>query len=825
MGRLQVVANFFGINCQQHLVFMDQLKGGMMEKLTFQELAELINFSKITEINPDPIKTDKGKWAIYFGTNNVPPFKYSFYILYLYADATIDSIEKAVYELDHPDKTHIVYANSLAKKFAGKDIKGFIKKSVVGISNTKEYLMLFIKDKLDKYLHEFSRIPSFYIEPSFDTPSGAARKIPNPLLSFLTTDTDSGSLAVLVAEPGQGKTYNTEYIAAKLCARGVIPIYIKSEQWVDLSVSDLSSLWKTIVHSFKYYDSKIDWVDGCEKEFVDATLKAGIFSIVFDGFDEYILWNKGNIDPVDAIASIANLAKISTTNIIVTTRTSFWNSVLKGSEYLKEDDSIYVYELKPFDRNQAMNYFSSRFEPGSKKCQYCLTIYDAARKQFHGEREGDFLGRGFVLNLIADLVDRADTFSDLSVISGAALPWIMRSLCEREEVRQKLPLNSNEQLAICRELAENIACKHEGTTETLRAIIKVCKETLSEKEISLLVDESANMGSLKDHPLIRRQKEEWNFVHEQIYFNLLAEQIIEYALSHSRGLVYLIENISEKGSLIDDICNSIVDQVFLSGSIEKSINKTKVIIEELAKLTCKDFAKEENCSKAKKMATSLALVALEYISDGDDKKERTRKFVSILPWEQLKDLNFDRQISRMNFSGYTFRNCRFSQSTFANCEFDEQTIFDSCTFVGGAINYCRNFGISKFMNLTADKAAERIIEACKVNDGSKAYTKENLRNDMTEFLYKFTEKGKSRVKTLHESNINTGVFGKSPYKSDIIKEFLKDIIEPHHISGSSDPAYHIRAEAISSFQHFLSNGVFTGSLARAHDALVSKLKL
>lgn len=796
-----------------------------MESLSFQEVANLINFSKKTTIDPNAILQEKSKWSLFNGINKIPPFEYVFYILYFHADATIDSIQRATEKLISPEKTHIVYAPSLDQKFSSKDFKSMISKnSVAGISTTKEYLLLFITDQIVSYCKRFSTFPKFYIDPGFTTPSGIKRKVPNPIINFLHLDTSSGDVAIIVAEPGQGKTYTTEYVASKLFQQGVIPIYIQSTQWADLTVFDLTSIWKTILHSFRYYGSQIDWIEGHEKEFLDVTLKAGIFKIVFDGFDEYILWNKGNIDPIDALKSIFTLSKQSGSNIIVTTRTSFWNSSLKESEFIANNEDVYYFEMIPFDRNQAINYFNYRFVDNTRKANSCLKIYDLVKNKTNANRAGDFTGRGFVLNLIADLVERTDKDPNFTMLGASPLQWIMLSLCQREEVRQRLPLNANEQLSVCREFAEIIACGEPPSSDNLQEIIRICKDTLPEKQVLSLVDESRKFGSLKDHPLIRRGAHEWHFVHEQIYFNLLSEQINEYALSGSQGLARFIGNLKEKGSFLDDICSTIIDQTFNSSQEEEAIPRLKRIIASFLTLRESGDVGSACNTKAKKMATTLALLGAEIIcAQGEEHKNRTIKFLSLLPSQELVSLHFTRTISRMNFSGHCFKNCNFDQVTFANCQFDKYTIFDSCTFHGGIVNYCKNFGLANFINIKADQAAERLIEVHGVNDGSKVYSLDNLREDISEFLIKFSDRGK--VKTLHETNFNTGLFGKSTKKEEIVRAFKKMVIESHHVSGSPDPAYHIRTEALSAFQHFLTNGVFTGLVAEAFEYLKGKLKL
>src|SRR5213078_3421210 len=100
---------------------------------------------------------------------------------------------------------------------------------------------------------------------------------PNPILSFLLdSDTDGGSssgkLGILLAEPGQGKTYMSHYLVSSISKmnKGLVPIMVDSSQWGTMSVEDQSSLAKTIAHSFRHFDATLGWVAGHEDVFLRA---------------------------------------------------------------------------------------------------------------------------------------------------------------------------------------------------------------------------------------------------------------------------------------------------------------------------------------------------------------------------------------------------------------------------------------------------------------------------------------------------------------------------------------------------------------------------
>jgi hypothetical protein len=278
-----------------------------------------------------------------------------------------------------------------------------MRKKAQGIWTTREYLVSFIKEEIQTYLKKLAdQAPHDYIDPHVETPSGFPRKIPNPLLSFLQdpeTEKGVGKLGILLAEPGQGKTYRSRYLVSRISEvdKGLVPLMVDSSQWHTMPIEDQRSLSKTIAHSFRHFGATIGWLEGHEDDFLRAILKADLFRIVFDGFDEYILRNMGMVQPLEVLETLADLAKATGTRIVITSRTSFWNTNLPEAEveaFIQRTGSL-VFTILPFDFQHATNYFRHRFQD-STKVDHALHIYSALRQQ-----NDDFVGRGFVLSLVA----------------------------------------------------------------------------------------------------------------------------------------------------------------------------------------------------------------------------------------------------------------------------------------------------------------------------------------------------------------------------------------------------------------------------------------
>ena len=234
----------------------------------------------------------------------------------------------------------------------------------------------------------------------------------------------------------------SRYLVSRLCQLDLVPILIDSSQWHSMTVEDLGSLWKTIVNSFRHFDSPIGWLDGHEDAFLRTTLKAQLFRIVFDGFDEYVLRNGGR--PLEVLDALVDLAESTGARILITSRSSFWRTSIPddaAKDVIKKTGTL-VYEILPFDHQHARNYFKERLKSDAKT-EAAVRLHAAVR-----EDNEDLAGRGFVLSLIADLVDRSDNRPSIERQHGRALLWLMQALCERETLRQQLPLTGDDQISL-----------------------------------------------------------------------------------------------------------------------------------------------------------------------------------------------------------------------------------------------------------------------------------------------------------------------------------------------------------------------------------------
>ena len=424
--------------------------------LTFPEIARLISSTNKTEIQPTPLHASAGAF-LYSGVDKNRRSHDPFQVLYLAPNCTkngIDDARRAAQRTQKP--TEVVYAPSLPKLNRQAYQELLQENWIVKSYNTREYLLSFIKSELENYQERLSEIePTHYIQPRVKTPSGVRRKLPDPLESILVRDDGDKSpgIGILLAEPGQGKTYTTQHLATRLLSRKIIPIYISSSQWSTIHVDDMKSINRILTHCFRYFDSPIGWMDGNEAEFIRVTLKAGIFAIIFDGFDEYALWNKGEVRALDVLTALHGLAISTGGRILLTSRTSFWES------NFSDPDSIAtkVFKLLPFDQQHAKNYFNGRLPRQSARGR-AVDIFNNLAKL-----DQEFSGRGFMLSLIADLATDSGTGGPSTQIDTPAttLNWILTSLCEREIKRRSLQMSATQQIEAFQLLAFDTIRGHE----------------------------------------------------------------------------------------------------------------------------------------------------------------------------------------------------------------------------------------------------------------------------------------------------------------------------------------------------------------------------
>jgi hypothetical protein len=798
-----------------------------MAQLGFQEIAQLINYSKSTEIELSPALRGRG-WSLYRGRHRIHASAFEFKVLYLYSDATQQDLLIAERHLDDEHSTHVVGPASLVGKHFGKHTRFINDRNLFerakGLWTTKEYLLSYVNDEIERYLTRLrGLVPKYYIDPRVETPSGFPRRIPNPVLSFLRgTRFDSGlsggALGILLAEPGQGKTYMSRHLVSQIAEsdKTVVPVLVDSSQWHSMSTDDLSLLAKTIAHSFRHFDATIGWLEGHEEEFLRTTLSEDIFRIVFDGFDEYILRNRGSVQTIEVLESLAALAKANQTRIVITSRTDFWNTNLPAEELQRfiEATGSLVFTILPFDLAYSRNYFNQRLQDG-KSVDRAVQTYSALQKA-----NKDFVGRGFVLSLIADLLEVEGWKDAPRMHKQDALMWLMEALCEREVLRHQLPFTAHEQISIMRTFAIEVARGAPPNSEFLE---------LAMHDVRPQLDTSSRRETLEKfaiHPLLKRDEaqDQWRFKQEQIGVVLLADQIVSWP---NQQVADFMKKAELDAGARQDLSTAILDLLSVQlGQDEQAFTHLGNIIGAMSNVGDVHEDTLIRLSDGPRLAAVLSLIAVErFLPKGRSHDERTALLLRLTGGTSVRWLSFTGTIARYDFRGVRFERCRFERVTWANCQFDGSTLFRYCQFVGGNTPlHCEGLGsVNVESTCRLDPEAYALFSSVKVKEGHKLYSEDDLRSDIAAVLSKFIIKGGIGIRSVDALNVGKGAISASRYKDEILDALRSTVLEQHHIAGRNKGGYNIREEAKEAIKFYATNNVFTGSLREAFEALRKKL--
>lgn len=798
-----------------------------LNPISFRDVAHLVNRIPGTRIDVEsPRAFEADQYGLYSGSVSGSGFLFEFEILYLYADATKERTRGARTLISRKsDKTKIrcVYAPSITMSVVDE-----VRALGVECISLADYFLTFLSQQTEVYIRKIQGLSSSdYIDPQIDTPAGFTRKSPNPVFGFMSTPEQSaprGDIAVLLGEPGQGKTHMSKYLAAGFTRRKIIPVYVHSEQWTKMQLEDLSSIWKAILASFRYFDAPISWAEGVEKDFVRVALRLGVIRLIFDGFDEFILWNRGTVDPRESLQELLGLADDTGTTLCITSRTSFWKAEIAEEETsIVGRERLYEFVIRPFDTNHARNYFKKRFGDSDSRVTTSVQLFERL-KQDSSNDAMSFVGRGFFLSLIADLVSRGFIANQAPNDGLTRLQWIMDALCQREQTRQKLPLDASAQLQVLRDFAEITAKGESRSSATLRMVLEVTTG-LEPEQIDELVK---NPAKFKDHPLIchARDSGNWTYTQDQIEYVLLAERVLEQSArqdKHSELQGLLNSEIFVK-SLQNEVATSLVQQVFELRSDAEALEECKKIISAISRIGPTSNIANSSTGSHQFAGRVALLAAGKAHGRGAERAERTNALLNLLPAGQLVGVEFVGAMSGLDLRDLEIANCHFDTVTFANCRFSKTTRFVNCRFTELRVTNCDQFGnVIWDPSNRFDDSSRRLIEAEMVTTGRRSYADENLSADLDCLVRRFLPRETSAFKNLEERNLSRGLIAHSIYKNQIIETFKKYCLESHPVEGN--PVYCVNEKSKRDFMFYVGNGVFTGELAKIRDELHRKLGL
>ena len=664
-----------------------------MKQLNFREVAELINHSQTTQIELDPVMQEED-WDLYVGRYRIHAHEHEFRVLNLRSNVSNNGLRDAKSRAFKPRHTQVVYAPSIDDRMTAH--RALFEGESSGFWNLREYLQSFFAKEHESYKNALAELaPSDYIEPQVKVPAGVNRMRPNPLHSLLIDrapqgQQQPGTLGVLLAGPGQGKTYMTQYLVTAVMhmRQGFLPIYIRSDQWQTMSLEDMGSLWKTIGHSFRHFNTPIGWIEDHEDQFIRTSLKAGLFTIIFDGLDEYLLRNHDRVSASDVLSALVELVSDTGARIVVTSRTTLWNVEFASEVTQKEHTSqVAIYEIKPFDQNHARNYFRKK----SIQVNNALQLFSRLR-----QHAPELIGRGFVLKLVADLFEGNQEESNEIPERRQPLLWLMEALCERDRRRQNLRLTASEQLEALKIFFSEVVQGEPRSSDTLSFSIELVASRLDADAVAECV---RNMSSHALLQCVDSRLDEWEAPERQVQMALLADYVIDIALTKpDQGA---ISAFCQRGKLSKEqagvLSETVIDLIFSQFGLDKLAVQIRKLVHNLSHGFANKGMAENRSSNIRRLLMLVVVSALDRLAPkGTDRVHRTEYFIDMLPNREIRGLHFFGTIARLDFSGCQFEDCLFEETKWANCKFDQKTRFVKCRIVGGSNEYCSDFGLAKW---------------------------------------------------------------------------------------------------------------------------------
>lgn len=801
-------------------------------ELDFSEVIELVNRTGMLQMNPEPVARDGGRWSLYTGTVRIGAMELIHNVLYLMPGLSRRTeLAAGIAALELQDKGNgkgqIVYADVLVDddRFPslGRNDQTF---GNYVRSGARQFFMSLAKQQLATYLNNIRQLDlRDYVDPSLATVAnghdvGTATNIRQAVLSPLRRPRRDPALSVLVAEPGQGKTYLCRYIAQTAAAMGFIPLLVTSDQWGSMAATDLQSPWKVIVNALQHFEAPIPWADGAEETFVRVAQKTGAFLLIFDAFDEYILRASGSVNATDVLQSFRELALSSSSQILLTSRTAFWESGADEvfSNFREENFAARCFEIKPFDREHAKVYFEQKLDRNATDVASALLLFNRI-KNLQKASGVDLAGRGFLVYLIADIFLRTSHTND-SLINETGdavhpLDWICWNFCMREDRRQSLGLDAATQLLFFEELAEDVVVENGASTNSVTLLLELIGNLDPEAARILAGTDEGQPGKLAYHPLLRRDKDgKWSFSQDQIHFLFLARRIISLVdAGQTAPLQNFLDRIRDLPQLHAEVAGMLLQLSVASGDG----------IVSLCKISSSLIALENNrsgqldASCAASIATRLAVLATNELKTKADKRERTVFLIELSGGSgTIAGMQFPDTLVNFDFRGITFRRCRFENVTFIRCEFDVNTRFEACRITGAMLLKSPTLLKATFSpDCSVDAGLRRQLAVGDLEEGNRRYTHQDLRADFELVLQRLLPSDALPPARVTREQLERGRIVISPMRDVIFDAFQRNVFEQIPAAEMSGAEFHLRADVVPAARYHHTNGVFVGGIAVA----------
>jgi hypothetical protein len=616
------------------------------------------------------------------------------------------------------------------------------------------------------------------------------------------TVSSSSSVAIISGQGGLGKTTLCKKIHDKLIDKpnNYHVIFINSSQLineflkVDFSNEYEYDIYNIYENSLKnnnsYTQVKLD-----QRSF-EINYELGNILIIFDGIDELI----STIPEFTLRLFLKNISKIEAGlgrgKIIINCRDTYLEDVLNLNEESSQNE-IDVFELLPFDKNLASDYFNKHFSP--KKISICLNLLD----QFIEQKDNhEFLYPPFVVEIVKlfverDIEDTAGdfTFSSKYLFEKNSNDLIVYKTCYREIIKKEtygFDLTVDKQV----EFMVVVACNYNGVFkgEDFESILK--KTGSKDRNVDIA-------NGLKDHPFLLKVDYSYHFRFE--FLNAFFKSIKIKSILGNPNINTINESIdlfSESLDYNSQISINILPQI--KDELESFISNIKILIGQIKNLpTIK--------SKKEKAISNLFILLCQCCNDDlSIKKMMTNIFLdnfgnidNFYLLSPFKSMGLRLDLYDLYFSNSTIED----YDNFLICDFNGNTFFDETCTINKVSN---NFSKKALITAISDnfdsviKGDNTLLKS--LNQEENYFEKimfENKKKSLVNFFKCFfngnafkSEKGKREI-------LNSYKYMRSP--ANVHK--LIELLEQENLIISKLETYEIRKEKKSKIAKFVSDGI------------------
>jgi hypothetical protein len=651
--------------------------------------------------------------------------------------------------------------------------------------------------------------PRYFIEPDLSRPDGTDARAISFLVDALVKDGAAGDRkacgVILVAPAGLGKTTLCRAVARRLLAPGseAVPIFVESAQWrnlINLTLPNVlnAALLQLIPDAGVLTNART----------FQLLVREGLLVPIFDGFDELCLHPNSDYSPARLLTELLDLVGDTGARILITVRQTFWEKY--GGDV--PSDRIERIALRGFSNDQRQRFFDKRLGDSSERqianrlAKELGRFYEKSLPQepLHADRAS---GVPLLLELVALYVE-GNPDATFAPTSEDPFGPLLEAMCEREQVRQQLPIAVEKQMFIFEDLFRDFPA--DITRDELEIYVTSHVPEITPDALARF--ESHAFFSPGHHVRAR-------FETLRVYFvaRWLATKLEQASFTASDSEVSKILELNSTG-------NTDVFDFLIPRFAAMDADKVRAAISHAIRMIRARSRWEGACS-------ALFHLTLKLSHEGPtSRRERTVFLVDHLGSNTTSRVGFSRlaiqgQVEGLDLSDLVFEDCVFRDVEFRNCVFQESTRILRSRF-DGALNFenCERAGKAQLLGCVYSELAERSWDTQAGRASRTSVNQSVAKQAMREVLRKFL--GPFGFSSIKEADRNSGAIRQNPCRDAAWEELLKArVVERHEISGVTGGGLHIfdDQDVRHEVRNFIDNAALGARLSGVLEGILKRI--